>query len=148
MGSVEITYRYGMPAASVRSRPPDVESARLRLSEGNLTFADLLGDLAEDGGTASHIVEIDARDLAIAPVNEVRQVSFHLPLYWAVAASIRTSCVPSMEFYLLESDEIGTPTRSSTAASGLAEPPIDLASFIELNEEIVRSDRIASLITA
>jgi carbonic anhydrase len=50
--------------------------------------------------------------------------------------------------YLLESHEIWAPTRSSTTASSLAEPPIDLASFIELNDEIVRSDRIASLLTA
>jgi carbonic anhydrase len=50
--------------------------------------------------------------------------------------------------YLLQSHTIWTPARSSTKVTGLAAPPTDLASFIELNEDIVSSDRIASLLRA
>ena len=46
--------------------------------------------------------------------------------------------------YLLESHEIWAPTRSSATASGLAEPPIDLASFIELNDGVTDSFRLPS----
>lgn len=50
--------------------------------------------------------------------------------------------------YLLGSHEIWAPTRSSTEASGLAEPPTDRELFTELGEKIVSSERIASLLTA
>jgi carbonic anhydrase len=287
MGIVEITYRYGTPGASMRPRPSDAESARLRLNEGNRTFAALLRDLAEDGGTVRRTVEIDARDLGIHPSN--RGIPGQLPfaavlgcsdarvpielifnegpndlfvvrvagnglgndvlgsLRYAVehlcgslrlvavlghsgcgalTAAVDTFIEPSgylslatdhalrsildrqlivvqtsarklantfghdvakharyrealtetaivtnaaltaysvqqelrgldphelrvaYGVYLLGSHEIWAPTGSSTKASGLAEPPTGRASFTELGEKIVRSDRIASLLTA
>ena len=284
---VEITYRYGTPSVPLRPRPSDAESARLRLSEGNRTFANLLEHLAEDGGTVRRIVEIDARDLGIHPsergtpsqlpfaavlgcsdarvpielifnegpndlfvvrvagnglgddvlgslryavehlrgslrlvvilghsgcgalttaVDTFLEPAGYLPLVTnhalrsildrqliVVQTSARklastfgpdvakhtryredltetavvmnaalTAYAVQQELrgfdphelravygvYLLRSHEIWAPTRSSTKASGLAEPPMDLASFIELGEEIVSSDRIASLLTA
>ena len=268
-------------------RPLDVESARLRLNEGNGAFAALLGNLAEDGGPASRIVDIDARDLGVRPgerstpsqlpfaavlgcsdarvpielifnegpndlfvirvagnglgndvLGSLRYAVEHLreslrlvvilghsgcgalttavdtflePAgYLALAtnhalrsildrqlivvqASARrlansfghdvvkharyrealteTAIVMNAALtayavqeelrgfgshelravygvYLLESHEIWAPSRSSTTAGGLAAPPGDRASFIELYEEFVRSDRIASLLTA
>jgi carbonic anhydrase len=286
MGTVEITYRYGTPGASMRPRPSDAESARLRLNEGNRTFAALLEDLAEDGGTAHRIVEIDACDLGVRPttrgtpgqlpfaavlgcsdarvpielifnegpndlfvvrvagnglgddvLGSLRYAVEHLrgslrlvavlghSGCGALATAVDTFLEPSgylslatnhalrsildrqlivvqtsarklantfghgvaeragyrealtetaivtnaaltayafqqelrgfdlhelrvvYGVYLLGSHEIWAPTRSSTKASGLALPPVDLASFTELGEEIVSSDRIASLLT-
>jgi carbonic anhydrase len=49
--------------------------------------------------------------------------------------------------YLVQSHKIWAPTRHSTKDNGLADPPTDLASFIELNAAIVGSDRIASLLS-
>jgi carbonic anhydrase len=65
MKTVEIIYRYGTPSTSSRPRPSDTNSARVRLSEGNQRFAALLEGMADDGGTVSRVVEIDARDLGI-----------------------------------------------------------------------------------
>jgi carbonic anhydrase len=285
MKIVEITYRYGMPSVSPRPRPSDAASARLRLSEGNRTFAALLEGLAEDVGTASRVVEIDARDLGIqvGERGEPRQLPFaavlgcsdarvpielifnegpnelfvvrvagnglgndvlgslryatehlreslrlvvilghsgcgalttaveiflepaeYLPLITdhalrnildrqliAVQASARklantfgpdvvkhagyrealtetaivmnaaqTAHAVQQELrgidpnelralygvYLVQSHKIWAPTRHSTESDCLAEPPTDLASFIELNAAIVDSDRIASLL--
>jgi carbonic anhydrase len=63
--TVEITYRYGEPGAAVRPRPADAASARRRLDEGNRAFAALLDGLAEGGGTAQRIVEVDPQDLGV-----------------------------------------------------------------------------------
>ena len=65
MRTVEITYRYGNPAAPVRPRPPDSESAQRRLNEGTRAFATLLDGLTEGCGTAHRIVEIDPGDLGL-----------------------------------------------------------------------------------
>ncbi|MDR3529009.1 MAG: carbonic anhydrase [Rhodopila sp.] len=285
MAIVEITYRYGTPGATLRPRPLDAESARLRLNEGNRTFAALLEGMAEAGGTVHRVVEIDARDLGIHPTSRgtpgqlpfaavlgcsdarvpielifnegpndlfvvrvagnglgddvlgsLRYAVEHLrgslrlvavlghsgcgALTTAVDIFLEPSGYLSLAtnhalrsildrqliivqtsarrlansfghdvvkhkryrealtetaivtnaaltayavqqelrgfdphdlrvvygVYLLESHEIWAPTRSLTKASGLAEPPVDLASFIELGEEIVGSDRIASLL--
>jgi len=48
--------------------------------------------------------------------------------------------------YLLESREVWAPRGNAAQTIGLAEPPRDLASFVELGEAIVKSDRIASLL--
>jgi len=50
--------------------------------------------------------------------------------------------------YALQSREVWTPPGNAGRATGLAEPPRDLASFIELGETIAKSDRITSLITS
>jgi carbonic anhydrase len=44
--------------------------------------------------------------------------------------------------YLLQSHEVWSP------GAGLVAPPADLAAFAQLNEAIVRSERIASLLDA
>jgi carbonic anhydrase len=48
--------------------------------------------------------------------------------------------------YLLETREVWAPRPGVAETTGLAEPPTDLASFVDLGEAIVRSDRIASLL--
>ena len=49
--------------------------------------------------------------------------------------------------YLLQSREVWAPRGNTGQTIGLAEPPTDFASFVALGEVIVRSDRIASLLT-
>jgi carbonic anhydrase len=65
MRTVEITYRYGAPG-KLRARPMDADAARLRLTEGNRTFATLLGNLAQDNDTTRRVVEVDRYDLSSA----------------------------------------------------------------------------------
>ena len=65
MRTVEITYRYGDTGTLIRSRPPDADSARLRLNEGNRVFAGLFGGLTADGGTAHRIIDVDLGDLGV-----------------------------------------------------------------------------------
>jgi carbonic anhydrase len=48
--------------------------------------------------------------------------------------------------YLLESREVWAPCEDAGRAIVLADPPKDLASFVELGEAIVSSERIASLL--
>jgi carbonic anhydrase len=50
--------------------------------------------------------------------------------------------------YLLQSREVWAPHGNTGQTIGLAEPPTDLASFVDLGEAIIRSDRIASLLTS
>ena len=50
--------------------------------------------------------------------------------------------------YLLESREVWTPPGNAGATMGLAEPPRNSASFLELGEAIATADRIASLLTS
>ena len=50
--------------------------------------------------------------------------------------------------YLLGSREVWAPTRNAGGVTGLAEPPRDLASFIEFGEAVAASDRIASIISS
>jgi carbonic anhydrase len=286
MRTVEITYRYGDTGTSVRSRPPDADSARLRLNEGNRVFAGLFGPLPADGGTAHRIIEVDLSDLGVlagehgapqqrpfaavlgcsdarvpielifnegpndlfvvrvagnglgndvlgslryaiehlrgslrlvvvlghsgcgamsAAVDSFLEPAGYLSLATDYAlrgildrqliviqatsrkltsmfggrvmensryreALIEASIVTNAALtaytvqqelhgldthdlravygvYLLQSREIWTPTGSADGATGLAEPPRDLASFIELGEAIAESDRIRSLIT-
>ena len=65
MRTVEITYRYGDTGTLVRPRPPDADSARLRLNEGNRVFAGLFGGLTADGGTAHRVIDVDLGDLGV-----------------------------------------------------------------------------------
>lgn len=65
MGSVEITYRYGLEMAEDRRRPADAAAARARLEAGNLSFAALLDSLAQDRAARQEIA-IDARDVGLA----------------------------------------------------------------------------------
>jgi carbonic anhydrase len=48
--------------------------------------------------------------------------------------------------YLLETRQIWAPRAGGTAWSGLAEPPTDRASFIDLAKAVMQSERIASLL--
>ena len=50
--------------------------------------------------------------------------------------------------YVLQSREVWTPAGNASGTAGLAEPPRDFASFVELGEAIAGSDRIRSLITS
>ena len=49
--------------------------------------------------------------------------------------------------YLLGSREVWAPTRNAGGVTGLAEPPRDLASFIEFGEAVAASDHIASILS-
>ena len=62
MKSVEITYRYSAHDALARHRPTDSDAARLRLEQGNETFAALLDGLAD---TTRHVIHVDAQDLGL-----------------------------------------------------------------------------------
>ena len=48
--------------------------------------------------------------------------------------------------YLLGTRQVWAPRRGATALTGLADPPNDLAAFLELGDDIVHSDRIASIL--
>ena len=50
--------------------------------------------------------------------------------------------------YVLQSREVWSPPGNTGRATGLAEPPKDPASFLELVEAIARSDRITALIAS
>jgi carbonic anhydrase len=50
--------------------------------------------------------------------------------------------------YLLDTYKVWAPPGTGVYATGLAEPPADLASFFEFGDAIVRSDRISSLLTS
>ena len=64
MKTAEFTYRYS-DRASVRTRPADADAARLRLNEGNRTFASLLDTLATNGGSARYAIDVDPKDLGL-----------------------------------------------------------------------------------
>jgi carbonic anhydrase len=64
MRTVEFTYRYS-DRASLRSRPADATAARLRLDEGNRTFASLLDTLATEGSSAQYTIDVDPEDLGL-----------------------------------------------------------------------------------
>ena len=66
MKTAEFTYRYS-DRASVRTRPADADAARLRLNEGNRTFASLLDTLATNGGSAQYAIDVDPKDLGRSP---------------------------------------------------------------------------------
>jgi len=67
MKIIEITYRYDGTDATVRPRPTDAESARVRLDEGSRSIAALLDSLTEGTGTAHRVIPVDPRDLGLAP---------------------------------------------------------------------------------
>ena len=48
--------------------------------------------------------------------------------------------------YLLETRQVWAPHRGTSAWTGLADPPSDLASFGEFGDSVARSDRIASIL--
>ena len=57
MRTAEFTYRYS-DGAFVRARPANADAARLRLDEGNRTFANLLDTLATDDGSARYTIDV------------------------------------------------------------------------------------------
>jgi carbonic anhydrase len=70
MRTVDITYRYGAQNTPARSRPTNSDAAQLRLEEGNQAFAALLDDLADDNGTAQHVIDVDPQDLGLIGGNK------------------------------------------------------------------------------
>jgi carbonic anhydrase len=48
--------------------------------------------------------------------------------------------------YLLETRQVWAPHRGSSAWTGLADPPTDLAAFTEFGNSVIRSDRITSIL--
>lgn len=50
--------------------------------------------------------------------------------------------------YLLESRQVWAPRRGTAAWTGLADPPSDLASFVEFGSAVIHSERITSLLKA
>jgi carbonic anhydrase len=48
--------------------------------------------------------------------------------------------------YLLETRQVWAPRAGGTPWSGLADPPTDRASFVDLGNAVVQSERIASLL--
>ena len=65
MTTVDITYRYETRDAPARPLPPDSYAALARLNDGNKTFAALLENLTEPGGSVQYIVPVDPRDLGL-----------------------------------------------------------------------------------
>lgn len=64
MKTVDVIYRYQADAPA-RHRPSDSGEARLRLDEGNRTFATLLEQVKDDHGRTERVVPVDARDLGL-----------------------------------------------------------------------------------
>jgi carbonic anhydrase len=49
--------------------------------------------------------------------------------------------------YLLETHQVWAPPRGGMEWNGLADPPRDIADFVELGNAVIRSARIASLLS-
>lgn len=49
--------------------------------------------------------------------------------------------------YLLETHQVWAPPQNRTDWNGLADPPRDIADFVELGNAVIRSERIASLLS-
>lgn len=64
MKTVDVIYRYQADAPA-RHRPSDSDEARLRLDEGNRTFATLLEQVKDEHGRTERVVPVDARDLGL-----------------------------------------------------------------------------------
>jgi carbonic anhydrase len=62
--TVDVIYRYQADAPA-RHRPTDSDEARLRLDEGNRTFATLLEQVKDEHGRTERVVPVDARDLGL-----------------------------------------------------------------------------------
>jgi carbonic anhydrase len=62
--TVDVIYRYQADAPA-RHRPSDSDEARLRLDEGNRTFAMLLEQVKDEHGRTERVVPVDARDLGL-----------------------------------------------------------------------------------
>jgi carbonic anhydrase len=62
--TVDVIYRY-QADATARHRPSDSDEARLRLDEGNRTFATLLEQLKDEHGRTERVIPVDARDLGL-----------------------------------------------------------------------------------
>jgi len=111
------------------------------------------------------VVQVSARKLASAFGNAVEKhqgygealIETSIASNAALAADTvqRELCGPDPHrlraavygIYLLQSREVWAPRGNTGQTIGLAEPPTDFASFVALGEVIVRSDRIASLLT-
>jgi carbonic anhydrase len=73
MKTVEIAYRYDGAETALRARPDDAEAARLRLNDGNRTFAELFTRIDDGSGTSRRVVSIDPRDLGLLPAGDTLQ---------------------------------------------------------------------------
>jgi carbonic anhydrase len=62
--TVDVIYRYQADTPA-RPRPSDSDEARLRLDEGNRTFAALLEQVKDRQGRTERIIPVDARDLGL-----------------------------------------------------------------------------------
>jgi len=67
MKTVDITYRCDARDTLAKPRPSDSEAARLRLDDGNRSFAVLFDDATTGSASIQQIVPIDPRDLGILP---------------------------------------------------------------------------------
>jgi carbonic anhydrase len=62
--TVDVIYRYQADTPA-RPRPSDSDEARLRLDEGNRTFAALLEQVKDKQGRTERVIPVDARDLGL-----------------------------------------------------------------------------------
>jgi carbonic anhydrase len=67
MKTVDIAFRCDARDALAKPRPSDSEAARLRLDDGNRSFAVLFDDATTGSASIQQIVLIDPRDLGILP---------------------------------------------------------------------------------
>lgn len=65
MKSVDIVYRCGDDAGTVRARPADAGAARLRMDDGNRAFAALFAPIDAPSGTARHVIPISGEDFGL-----------------------------------------------------------------------------------
>jgi carbonic anhydrase len=65
MNSVDIIYRCGDDAGTVRARPADASAARLRLDGGNRAFSALFAQVDTPSGTVRRVIPISGQDFGL-----------------------------------------------------------------------------------
>jgi carbonic anhydrase len=65
MKTVEIIYRCGDDAGTMRARPADAGAARLRMDDGNRAFAALFDQEDAPSGTARRVIPISGQDFGL-----------------------------------------------------------------------------------
>jgi carbonic anhydrase len=65
MTSVDIIYRCGDDAGTVRARPADAGAARLRMDGGNRAFSALFAQVDAPSGTARRVIPISGKDIGL-----------------------------------------------------------------------------------